>query len=133
MSCAERKFAKNNSSTRPLNLCIILSTFIFLNIHLYITKYAPLFTQRFRNIIFLSLIHIYHFLCILPAHDAPAQYPVVYDRYHTLRPGSDDNLRHKGLLREYRCRMKTARGLRVRCFYHREDLEHVRLHVLQKR
>ncbi|MFR4416461.1 MAG: hypothetical protein ACLT8E_03160 [Akkermansia sp.] len=39
----------------------------------------------------------------------------------------------KGLLREYRCRMKTARGLRVRCFYHREDLEHVRLHVLQKR
>lgn len=38
----------------------------------------------------------------------------------------------KGLLREYRCRMKTARGLRVRCFYHREDLEHVRLHVLQK-
>ena len=39
----------------------------------------------------------------------------------------------KGLLREYRCRMKTARGLRVRCFYHREDLEHIRLHVLQKR
>ena len=39
----------------------------------------------------------------------------------------------KGLLREYRSRMKTARGLRVRCFYHREDLEHVRLHVLQKR
>ncbi len=29
--------------------------------------------------------------------------------------------------------MKTARGLRVRCFYHREDLEHIRLHVLQKR
>ena len=52
MSCAERKFAKHNSSTRPLNLFIILSTFIFLNIHLYITKYAPLFTQRFRNIIF---------------------------------------------------------------------------------
>lgn len=39
----------------------------------------------------------------------------------------------KGLLREYRCRMKTARGFRVRCFYHREDLEHIRLHVLQKR
>lgn len=39
----------------------------------------------------------------------------------------------KGLLREYRCRMKTARGLRVRCSYHREDLEHIRLHVLQKR
>ena len=35
-----------------------------------------------------------HHLCILPAHDAPAQYPVVHDRYHTLRPGSDDNLRH---------------------------------------
>ena len=43
------------------------------------------------------------------------------------------SLMEKGLLREYRCRMKTARGLRVRCFYHREDLEHIRLHVLQKR
>lgn len=41
-----------------------------------------------------SLYSDHHFLCILPAHDAPAQYPVVYDRYHTLRPGSDDNLRH---------------------------------------
>lgn len=39
----------------------------------------------------------------------------------------------KGMLREYRCRMKTARGFRIRCFYHREDLEHIRLHVLQKR
>lgn len=39
----------------------------------------------------------------------------------------------KGMLREYRCRMKTARGFRVRCFYHREDLDHIRLHVLQKR
>lgn len=39
----------------------------------------------------------------------------------------------KGLLREYRCRMKTTRGLRIRCFYHREDLEHIRLHVLRKR
>ena len=41
-----------------------------------------------------SLYSDHHFLCILPAHDAPAQYPVVHDRYHTLRPGSDDNLRH---------------------------------------
>lgn len=39
----------------------------------------------------------------------------------------------KGLLREYRCRIKTARGFRVRCFYHREDLEHIKLHVLHKR
>lgn len=39
----------------------------------------------------------------------------------------------KGLLREYRCRMKTTRGFRVRCFYNREDLEHIRLHVLRKR
>lgn len=39
----------------------------------------------------------------------------------------------KGLLREYRCRMRTGRGFRVRCFYHREDLEHIRLHILQKR
>lgn len=39
----------------------------------------------------------------------------------------------KGLLREYRCRIKTVRGFRVRCFYHREDLEHIKLHVLHKR
>ena len=41
-----------------------------------------------------SLYSDHHFLCILPAHDAPAQYPVVYDRHHTLRSGNDDNLRH---------------------------------------
>ncbi len=33
---------------------------------------------------YVPFIADHHFLCILPAHDAPAQYPVVYDRYHTL-------------------------------------------------
>lgn len=41
-------------------------------------------------------------------------------------------LTRKGLLREFRCRMNTTRGFRVRCFYHADDLEHVRQHVLQK-
>lgn len=42
-------------------------------------------------------------------------------------------LAKKGLLKEYRCRMKTARGFRIRCFYHLADLDHVKRHVLQKR
>lgn len=42
-------------------------------------------------------------------------------------------LAKRGVLREYRCRIKTGRGLRVRCFYHREDLEHIRQHILHKR
>ncbi len=41
-------------------------------------------------------------------------------------------LARKGLVRQYKCRMKTRRGERVRCLYHRADLEHVRLHLCRK-
>ncbi len=41
-------------------------------------------------------------------------------------------LTRKGLVRQYKCRMKTPKGERVRCLYHRADLEHVQHHLRRK-